>query len=290
MPKVSVIVPHYRDYLHLDRCLSGLMRQNFSREEFEVVVADNGSPEGLAVVTEIVGGRARIVVVEEKGAGPARNGGVAIASGTILAFTDSDCEPEPDWLLEGLRALDECDFVGGRVKVLVDDPKHMTAVEAFECVFAFDFKTYVTRKGFAGAGNLFCSRAVFDNVGGFRTGVSEDIDWSHRATAAGYAIGYAPKAVVGHPARKSWAELLSKWKRINREIYKLQTTQNAGRIGWFLRTLALPLSAVAHTPRVLLSPELNTFGQRLSALGVLYRLRLWRFIDGIRILTETPAS
>ncbi|MDB5462770.1 MAG: hypothetical protein JWP23_1159, partial [Phenylobacterium sp.] len=142
-PKVSVIVPHYRDLSGLALCLSALGRQSYPKDRFEVIVADNASPEGPAAVAEVIAERARLVVVPEKGAGPARNGGVTASSGDVLAFIDSDCVAEPSWIEEGVKALESFDFVGGRVRVLVADPARVTPVEAFERVFAFDFKTYI---------------------------------------------------------------------------------------------------------------------------------------------------
>jgi hypothetical protein len=176
------------------------------------------------------------------------------------------------------------------VKVLVENPAHMTDAEAFERVFAFDFKTYIERKGFAGSGNLFCPRDVFRRVGGFKTGVSEDVEWSHRARAAGFRLGYAPKAVVGHPARRCWGELLGKWRRLNAEMYQLSASRRWGRPMWFSKSCLLPLSAVLHTPRVIISRQLDTMGQRFGALQVLYRLRLWRFGDSLRLLADRPAT
>jgi GT2 family glycosyltransferase len=282
-PKVSVIIPHYNDLAGLDRCLTLFDAQTYPRDDFEIVVGDNNSPQGQAAVAEVIGGRARLVVVTERGAGPARNGAVAVSTGEILAFTDSDCQPDPDWITQGLAALAHYDFVGGRVRVLVDDPKHMTGVEAFERVFAFDFKTYITKKGFTGSGNLFCARSLFDAVGGFRPSVSEDVEWSQRARANGFRLGYAPLAIVGHPARRTWAELTSKWRRVNSETHALISEKKAGRARWILRNLAMPASAVVHSPKVMMSRELNTLGQRLAAVGVLFRLRFWRCLDAFRV-------
>lgn len=283
-PKVSVIIPHYRDLKGLAICLSALERQTYPRDGFEVVVADNASPEGAQAVADIIAGRGHLVVVAEKGAGPARNGGVAASSGEILAFIDSDCVAEPAWLEEAVKALPAFDFIGGRVKVLVDDPADITPVEAFERVFAFDFKTYIEKKRFTGAGNLICSRRVFDEVGGFRTGVSEDVEWSRRAQACGFRLGYAPRAVVGHPARRSWSELLAKWRRINLETFGLSAKSSVGRARWLLKALLMPASAVVHTVKVAQSPELSTARERWAAVGVLFRLRFWRLGDSLRLL------
>ena len=281
---VSVIVPHYSDLAALDRCLTLLGAQTYPRDRYDIIVADNASPEGEAAVAAVIAGRARLVIVPEKGAGPARNGGVAASTGEVLAFIDSDCQAEPAWLAEGVAALAKWDFVGGRVKVLVQTPGRPTPTEAFELVFAFDFEDYITRKGFTGSGNMFCPRAVFDVVGGFRVGVSEDVDWSHRATAAGNRLGYAPRAIVGHPARRSWEELQTKWRRMNQESFGLAKLKRGGRLMWLARSVALPASAVAHSPKVLLSGELDSFDQRLAALGTLYRLRLWRMGNALRLL------
>jgi GT2 family glycosyltransferase len=279
MVKVSVVIPHFENLAGLGKCLAALDAQTLPRESFEIIVSDNDSPSGPAAVEEVIAGRAKLVTVLERGAGPARNGAVAASSGEILAFTDSDCVPEPQWLDAGLAALQAYDFVGGRVDVLVDDPEHPTATEAFERVFAFNFEDYILKKGFTGSGNMFVSRATFDHVGGFRVGVSEDAEWSLRARALGYRLGYAPEAAVGHPARRSWPELKAKGRRINSETYNLMLGQKNGRARWFARSMAMPLSAIAHSPRVLRSDKLPSVSARLGALAVLYRMRAWRFID-----------
>ena len=289
-PPISVIVPHYRDLIGLDRCLEALQKQSIPSEDFEVIVADNNSPEGEATISALINGRARLVVVTEKGAGPARNGGVDAARGQVLAFTDSDCVPDERWLAEGVAGLKPYDFVGGRVTVLVENLARMTPVEAFERVFAFDFKTYITRKGFTGAGNMFCSKRMFEQVGGFRPAVSEDLEWSLRARGMGFRLGYAPRAIVGHPARQSWAELRAKWARVNRETYLLYRERRAGRLQWFARTLALPFSAIFHAPKVLMSDQLSTFRQRVSAIKVLVQIRLWRFLDALALLARDGAA
>ena len=287
--QVSVIVPHYNDLEGLDICLAALGRQSFPTERMEIVVADNASPQGHAAVEQAVAGRARVVTVNERGAGPARNGGAAASCGEILAFIDSDCQAHAAWLIEGIKALERCDIAGGSVDVLVKDPERMTPAEAFERIFAFNMEHYVKQKGFVGSGNLFCRRAVFEAVGPFGSGVSEDVDWSHRATAKSFRIGYAPLARVGHPARRSWAELRRKWERINLETYGLVTRRRFGRLSWLKTFLLLPISALAHTPKVLASHQL-TWRQKLSALGMLYRLRLWRMADYGRLLFSGPRT
>lgn len=281
LPSVSVIVPHFHDLESLRRCLEALRSQDYPAERLEIIVGDNASPEGEAAVAEVVGPNGKLVVVTQRGAGPARNGAAAHATGEVLAFTDCDCVPEPNWISEGVAALANSDLVGGQVRVLVEDIARLTPAEAFEVEFAFDNEGYVKRKGFTVTANLLCPRGVFQRVGGFATGVSEDLEWSHRATAAGFRLAYAPGAVVGHPARRTWGELRSKWERLNREAHQIYMRQPGGAVRWLLRTCLLPASAAIHAPRVLLSRKLSTWRDKAGALRVLIRLRLWRTVDAL---------
>jgi GT2 family glycosyltransferase len=281
---VSVIVPHYQDLAGLALCLEDLGLQTYPADRYEIIVADNNSPIGLDAVRATVAGRARVVIVDEKGAGPTRNGGAARANGDVFAFTDADCRPEPGWLRAGVAALGRYDFVGGRMRVLVEDRAHISPSEAFEKVFAFNNEAYVTRKGFTVTANLFCERRLFEKVGGFRTHVSEDMEWCHRAREAGYEIGFAGDAVVGHPARRTFALLKAKWRRVNRESFGIYKSRRFGGLAFTLRTLALPLSILAHAPKVLRSPELSGLDERWAAFVTLTRLRLWRLVDSLSIV------
>jgi GT2 family glycosyltransferase len=282
--RVSVVIPHYNDLAALDRCLDGLFRQTYPVHQ--IIVADNNSPVGPEAVTGAIRGRATLVIVTEKGAGPARNGGVAAATGELLAFIDSDCQPEPDWIGGGVKALEDWDLVGGHVTVLVDDPAAMTPTEAFEMVFAFNNERYVKKLGFTVSANLFCSRALFEDVGGFGVGLSEDVEWCRRAVARGYRLGYAADAAVGHPARRTWAELIRKWTRTNKEGFLLISQKKHGRLRFLLRSLLLPASIPVHIPRVLCSHKLPSMRDRLAAAGVLTRLRLWRLGHSISLFTS----
>jgi GT2 family glycosyltransferase len=283
-PIVSVVVPHYNNLEGLDSCLAALGRQTYPADQFEIIVGDNNSPQGEAVVSQVIGGRAQLTTIFEKGAAPTRNGAMALARGDILAFTDSDCLPEPEWLEKGIAALSEFDFAGGRMKVLVFDHLAITPVEAFELVFAFNNETYVKKKGFTVTANQFSPRHLFDKIGGFRTGVSEDQEWSLRARGAGYRIGYAPAAIVGHPARRNWAELKAKWQRVNREQFGIFMERRGGRWIWFARSCLLPVSILAHAPAIWRSSELRSARERWGALTILTCSRFWRLVDSMRLL------
>lgn len=277
VPKLCVIVPHYNDLAGLDRCLRALEAQTLPRECYDIVVGDNDSPQGESAVRATIASRAQLVIQPMRGAGPARNAAVEESNSPILAFIDSDCVAEPQWLEAGMAALQDYDVVGGQVKVLVEHDGPMTGAEAFESVFAFDNESYVLKKGFTGSGNLFCTRSTFDKVGGFLVGVSEDRDWSQRATALGFRLGYCRDAAIGHPARTNWIDLRRKWERVNAETYGLIKQRPFANIVWLGRTWLLPLSILVHASRVIRSPALRNNGDRIAALLMLGKIRLWRF-------------
>jgi glycosyltransferase involved in cell wall biosynthesis len=285
-PLVSVIIPHFNDLANLQRCLALLSEQTLPQDRFEVIVADNNSDVGLAAVAKICGAAARAVPAPLQGAAAARNAGIAASRGQVLALIDSDCRPARDWLARGIAALARAEMVGGRVDTVAEDEQNPTAVEAFEKVFAFDFARYIEQEGFSGAGNMFVPRAIFDHVGGFRPGVSEDKDWGQRAGALGYRWTYAPDVEVSHPARRNWQELRAKWQRITRETYRLEEEKPFGRLRWMLRACAVLVSPLIHTPRILRSPKLERLSDKMKATGVLFRIRAWRFVESYRVLAS----
>jgi cellulose synthase/poly-beta-1,6-N-acetylglucosamine synthase-like glycosyltransferase len=288
-PFVSVVVPHYNDIAGLRLCHERLLAQTWPADRFELIVADNNSRCGLDAV-RAVAPTAKVVLETAQGAGPARNAGVAASRGEVLAFLDSDCVPEPDWIAEGVAALQRHDFVGGQVFVLARVPERPTPVEAFEIVFNFNFRRYIEQVGFTGTGNMFVRRDVFDRVGGFRTGVSEDMDWSFRARALGYTLGYAERAVVGHPARRDWPELIRRWSRIVAEHYETAREHRAGRIAFIGKALLMPFSIPPHAADVLRSDKLPDARARAGAIQILTRLRLWRARQMLRLALQRKRS
>jgi GT2 family glycosyltransferase len=225
-----------------------------------------------------------VVSAPEQGAGPARNVGAAAARGTLLAFIDSDCVADENWLREGVAALDRFDYVGGRVITTVGDTKRLTAAEAFEVVFAFDFRKYIQKDKFSGTGNLFVPKVVFDQVGGFRARVAEDIDWCHRANAMGFRLGYAERAIVYHAARREWSELTKRWDRVMVEMVRLARERPGWRRRWVMYTIAVGLSPLVHWVQVVRSRRLTNFTAKCLGVFGLLRIRSYRCYGMMRLL------
>lgn len=283
-PFVSVIIPHYNDFENLRLCLESVRHQNWPANAREIIVADNNSEGGIAAVKHITSSDTRIVSAPQQGAGFARNAGIEVARGTIFAFLDSDCFADRDWLAEGVEALNHFDYIGGRVITIANKGMRITPAEAYEVVFAFDFKKYIEKDKFSGTGNLFVPRKIFEQVGLFRSSVSEDVEWCRRANLRHMRLGYAEKAIVEHAARRDWQSLTRKWDRVLVETILLSREQPRWRRRWLGYTMAVALSPLIHWVRPLKSPRLRGFRSKLMGIVGLIGIRAYRSYLMLRLL------
>lgn len=278
LPFVDVIIPHLNDRDRLKTCLEDLARQSYPADRFAVLVVDNGSDRPIDDVVAPFP-FASCTSETERGCGSARNRGVAQTKGDILAFTDSDCRPDPDWLLNAVNRLDRdpVDIVAGEIKVFAADESRPTDVELFDKVFGFEAKRYAERKHFATGANIVVPRAVFDKVGPFRNGsLPEDLEWGRRAHASGMRIRHAPDVIIRHPARRTWAELKRKMDRTSWHARNYMGEQSFFRLRWTVYTLAMASPPAWKVVQILTSPELSTREQRMRTIRTLVRIRAYR--------------
>jgi glycosyltransferase involved in cell wall biosynthesis len=213
---VSVIVPVLNGAAHVGRCLDALCAQTYPPERFEILVVDNGSDDETRGVVRRYAVR---LLVERSARSPylARNTGLAHASGDVLAFTDADCVPAKSWIEQGVERIEQegADLAGGRVEFALSAPPR--AAELLDAVKNLDNERSIAERGVAKTGNLFVARRVFDELGGFaadrRSG--GDVEFTARASGAGFSLVYAPAAVVTKPARRALA-LARKQYRVGR--------------------------------------------------------------------------
>lgn len=235
-PTISVVVPVYNDVPALRRCLAALQRQDYPADEVQVLVVDNASSDDVSAALPD-DPRFRLLHEPRRGSYAARNTGVEEATGEVLAFTDSDCIPRPDWLRRGvetLYAVPRPDAIGGAIEIFFphgSTPR--TGPEHFEIRNEFQQRKYIEEWSFAATANVFVTRAVFDEVGPFNPELKSggDTDWGTRLVGSGRRLVFAPHVVVDHPARSSWRELGRKSVRVANGI--ADRTQHLGR-----RTLA----------------------------------------------------
>lgn len=145
----------------------------------------------------------------------ARNRALGCAQFEIIAFTDSDCDPEKDWLVSGADLIHSghADIVGGRVHFSISDP--LSGASLYDSLAFLQMKDCVEKRKVALTLNLFTKKSVFRKVGLFNTQTKSgaDISWTQSATDRGFKIAYSELASISHPARNA-AELLQKAVRV----------------------------------------------------------------------------
>ena len=102
-PKVSIIIPTYNRAHLIAECLESVLNQTFN--DYEVIVVDDGSTDNTKEAVEPYFDRIRYTKQENRGNAGARNSGIELAKGEIIAFTDADCAPSVDWLRNIEEAL-----------------------------------------------------------------------------------------------------------------------------------------------------------------------------------------
>lgn len=222
VPLVSVIIPVYNDPAGIRDTLKSLVVQTYPREAYKIIVADNGSHDRTCdVVASFQSehpGLVRLVVEDEiQSSYAARNKGIRAAQGDILAFTDADCTPIPEWLTEGVQAVvqREAAFAAGCIQMTFRDDRP-NIWEYFDAAGKLDQQSYVENAGFGATANLLVRRRMFDEYGLFRDDLRSggDYEFGRRLTGAGEKLVYAERALVYHPARTSFRSKLKKSKRV----------------------------------------------------------------------------
>jgi glycosyltransferase involved in cell wall biosynthesis len=96
---ISIIVPIYKVEEYLARCVDSVLAQTF--RDFELILVDDGSPDGCPGICDAYAAgdpRIRVVHKENGGLSDARNAGLSVAKGDLIAFIDSDDWVAPDFL------------------------------------------------------------------------------------------------------------------------------------------------------------------------------------------------
>lgn len=298
-PFVSVIIPVFNDVDGLKLCLAALAEQTYGQSNYEVIVVDNGSeePELVRSVVEPAG-----VFTQEPqpGSYAARNKGVALAKGEIVAFTDADCIPAADWIEKGVQRLlsvPNCGLVAGNIEIFPRDAQSPTAVELFEMATAFPQEHHLNTLKYGATANLFTFASVLAQVGPFNQTLKSggDLDWGRRVYAQGYQQIYGADVQVAHPARRSFQQMRQKSVRLagghydllSRNLYhffypgtlpyaianlKLPPVVLRNLLFWFILAQDL-IPPVNYVLSIFRNPKLSSLSQRLQVAWVIVFVR-----------------
>ena len=210
---MTVIIPNWNGLRFLSTCLTALRQQTY--RDFETIVVDNGSTDGSREFIAREYAEARVIALDSnRGFAPAVNVGIRAARGDVVVLLNNDTEADSHWLEEIARALSE-DPRAGMVACklrLFDQRDHLHSAGDFyrvdgipgnRGVWEEDRGQYDDARGVFGAcgGAAAYRKAMLDEIGGFDEALSsycEDVDLNWRARLAGYAVAYAPRAMVYH--------------------------------------------------------------------------------------------
>ena len=202
-PGLSVVVATHNRARRLDALLTSLRMQSLPSDQFEVIVVDDGSTDRTRAVLEraVASNHLSLHVIAlptAKGPARARDLGWRAAAGSVIAFTDDDCEAAQRWLEAGLRSIgtDQHRVVQGRTEPLPNELERLGPFTRTIHVVELD-------AGFQTC-NIFYPREVLELIGGFdvdafdRAPGGEDADLAWRAIKAGAEPVFEPDALVHH--------------------------------------------------------------------------------------------
>ena len=214
LPSVSVIVPVRNAEESIGKLIELLLAQDYPKSHVEIIIVDNGSQDHTI---KLVKQYPVILEIEDKiiSSYAARNKGIKVAKGKIIAFTDADCLPLQDWISAGVQALIEqnADMIGGKISFQLSH--RPSAAEIIDSVTFMQNEQNILNHHAAVTANLFVYTELFCTVGLFREVKSGgDFQWTQKATQNGYILTYAEQAIVCHPARNI-NEIIKKCWRVS---------------------------------------------------------------------------
>ncbi len=206
--KVSVIIPTFNRGQLLVKCLKSLSEQTYPHDQFEVIVVDDGSTDNTEDLLKEINKQFpfAFLYLKQRNSGPAmaRNLGAQAAKGFVLAFTDSDCLVDSNWLQNAMQYFKtDCTLVG------VEGATHSCNYTETNSMILHQVENrsgthYLTC-------NMFYRKEPFLNLGMFDVAfwkkgypyILEDSDLAATVLENGYQIIFAPEVIIKHPVFES---------------------------------------------------------------------------------------
>lgn len=262
LPSVSVIVPIYNGEIDIPDLAACLLAQTFPPEQVEYLLVDNNSCDRTASVLQdwVTTARSQgltwqyLSEANIQSSYAARNRGIHRARGQLLAFTDADCRPHPDWL-EKLIAP----FADPAVGVVVGEIAALPGTSWLERYA--DQRNMMTQRftiahefyPYGQTANLAIRRQALGGVGLFRpyltTGGDADLCWRIQQHHP-WQLVFAEDAIIQHRHRATLKDLASQWRRYGRsnnylhELHGVPLRHNLNRqevtrriVRWVLKEL-----------------------------------------------------
>ncbi|MCT7951046.1 glycosyltransferase [Ancylothrix sp. C2] len=216
LPKTSVIIPIHNGEKDIPELLECLENQTYPKNLIEYLLIDNNSTDNTPNLLKA----AKLPPLSQKeiqSSYAARNTGIHAATGEIIAFTDADCRPKPNWLLTLIQPFvkPQIGIVAGEIialpgKSLLEKYAQKKEILSQKHTLAHPHCPY------GQTANLAIRRQIFQEMGLFRpyltTGGDADICW-RILKQTNWQLEFVPEAIVQHRHRSTWKELHSQWKK-----------------------------------------------------------------------------
>ncbi len=251
LPSISVVIATKNREALLAGTLDALLAQRWPRDRFDILVADNGSTDNTRAVIDAAARRAReprVVYrsVTTPGKSHAVNALLAEARADVIALTDDDVSPEPEWLSALVSAFEDtgADFVAGRILPRWErEPPSWLSPALYGVLAVPDNGTARRRLGPGEDGrdiipigaNMAVRAEVVRRIGGLRADLGklsgtlrtgEDHEFFLRMLGAGFRGVYEPSAVVRHfvPGERLERSYFRRWLYQNgRDVSRLES-------------------------------------------------------------------
>lgn len=203
-PKISVVVCAYNAESTMRDCLESLIQLAYPN--YEAIIVDDGSTDRTGAIADEYP-QLKIIHQPNRGLSAARNVGMAAAAGEIIAYTDADAMPDPDWLTYLALKFRATDVVGigGPNLPPPEDDWLATCVAAAPGAPTHILLDDETAEHIPGC-NMAFRREALAEVGGFDTrytAAGDDVDICWRLQELGSTIGFSSAAIVWHHRRKT---------------------------------------------------------------------------------------
>jgi len=211
--KISIVIPVYNSKNFISDCLRALEQQTIPRDQYEIIVVDDGSIDNTVEVVKSFES-VRCISITHGGPAAARNAGVREAIGEIIAFTDSDCVPTPYWLEKITAPFDNKEVIGTKGVYRTSQKHVVSRFVQLEYQYKYERMARLQSIDFIDTYSAAYRRDVILENGGFDTTFTlpsvEDQELSFRLAQKGYLMVFAPAAEVYHRHDQRLAEY---WKR-----------------------------------------------------------------------------
>jgi glycosyltransferase involved in cell wall biosynthesis len=246
---ISLIIATRDRCESLSRCLQCVKQITFARP-WELILVDNGSIDDTAVVMRESMSEVSFPVVylleARPGKSHALNTALSMSHGKIIAFTDDDCYPAPDFLSTIWPAFDDTSigYIAGRI-ILHDPTDAAITINESTTPLTFPGRSLLSAGSIQGA-NMAFRRRVLLEIGGFdplmgpgTPFVAEDLDVASRASAMGWEGRYCPQVVVRHHHGRKASDVPDRFKSYGFGIgaYHMKLLLRGHEFGWFAQIL-----------------------------------------------------